>query len=612
MKNFLISLCIIVVLLLPVTGCQEEDSGPADYTINFDLGYEGAADAPAAVKVKSGQSLGDKFPADPQRDDYEFDAWYAGGEKYTASTPVRKNITLLANWRALPPAEAELFKNISLITPFKDYEHGNPLMTQDFGADPNMLEWDGRLYVYMTADSLRWSGGQVIEHNYGTITSLRVLSTTDLVNWTQHPELKRVDISGTIGWLTNIWAPSLAVKEINGTKKIFLYFANSGGSVGVISAENPLGPWTSPLSTSFINSSTPGVTNIPDWPDPVWIFDPSVLVNDDGKAYIYFGGGTPAGGPAETYESNHPRPKTMRSAQLGADMISLVPNSVVPIDLPYTFEASEINKINGRYYFSYSTNPQVNHYASDPQGRFPEAALIGDSFAIAYADSANPLGPWNFRGAVLHNPGKMFDHPYNNNHHKIFQYKNKWYILYHTKILMKAMNQKSDPVINMDYNYRSTNIDAVSFSAEGRIRLVEGTRTGIEQVGSFNPFNVTDASTMAVQAGITTEEYELSGTKRMRVNNISDGDWIAVKGVDFGGQSASKFWCRITPPSAGVAVIQIRQGGLDGKAVGYVVINSGSESTTIEADLLQKMIGKTDIVFVFHGGGLKFEQWQFK
>ena len=505
------------------------------------------------------------------------------------------------------PEEAKLFVDLALAAPLKSYSHHNPVMTQNFGADPNVLEWDGRLYLYMTADSLTGTSqppsGQSGPNDYGYIKSLRVLSTADMVNWTQHPEITISGIGGTSSYISNLWAPALAVKNDGASRKIFLYFSNSGGGTGVISADHPLGPWTSPRSSNLITGSTPNMSGVP---NP---FDPAVLVDDNGRAYLYVGGGTPPGGNVNDFTSNHPNPDNIRAVELNADMISLN-GAPVRITLPFTFEASEINKINGRYYYSYSSNPQVNHYATRPE-QFPAAVVLGDTMSIGYAISDDPLGPYTLQGAVLYNPGRMFSLPYNNNHHKIFMFKGKWFIAYHSKLLMAALNNVAGMSIDLnERNYRSVNIDAVTVREDGTIDLVTGTRNGVAQLGSFNPYRTVSAATMGVMAGISTAEYQPeTGQRAMKVTNIDSGDWLALYGVNFGSPGAKKFSCRVTPPQNGFGVIQIRQDSLDGKPVGYAVINPGQEEITV--DLLSTVTGMRDLVFVFYGSGYDFEEWRF-
>ena len=47
------------------------------------------------------------------------------------------------------------------------------------------------------------------------------------------------------------WAPAAAHKTINGKDKFFLYFANGGGGIGVLTADSPIGPWTDPLGKAL-------------------------------------------------------------------------------------------------------------------------------------------------------------------------------------------------------------------------------------------------------------------------------------------------------------------------------------------------------------------------
>lgn len=72
-------------------------------------------------------------------------------------------------------------------------------------------------------------------------------------------------------------------KKINGKDKFFLYFANSGGGIGVLTADSPIGPWTDPIGKPLVTPSTPGMSGV------VWLFDPAVFVDDDGTGYMYAG-----------------------------------------------------------------------------------------------------------------------------------------------------------------------------------------------------------------------------------------------------------------------------------------------------------------------------------
>lgn len=81
---------------------------------------------------------------------------------------------------------AAYFEDMVTAEAYKGLEDANPLMTQRFGADPYAMEYDGRVYFYMTADAFEYQGGEVMENTYGRIRQINVISTADMVNFTDH------------------------------------------------------------------------------------------------------------------------------------------------------------------------------------------------------------------------------------------------------------------------------------------------------------------------------------------------------------------------------------------------------------------------------------------
>lgn len=72
---------------------------------------------------------------------------------------------------------------------------------------------------------------------------------------------------------------------IDGKPKFFLYFANNGSGIGVLTADSPTGPWTDPLGKELISRSTPNCGNV------AWLFDPAVYYDEEtDEAYLFFGG----------------------------------------------------------------------------------------------------------------------------------------------------------------------------------------------------------------------------------------------------------------------------------------------------------------------------------
>ena len=183
----------------------------------------------------------------------------------------------------------KIFESVLPEKAYKEIGNHNPVMTQRFGADPYAMVYDGRVYLYMTCDEpMRDENGEILENDYSNIYKINVISSADLVNWTDHGSVYAASKNGAATWGNNSWAPAAACKEIDGKMRFFLYFANSGNGIAVLTSDSPTGPFTDPLGEALISRATPTCAEV------TWLFDPAVLMDDDGSAYIYFGGGIPS------------------------------------------------------------------------------------------------------------------------------------------------------------------------------------------------------------------------------------------------------------------------------------------------------------------------------
>lgn len=173
--------------------------------------------------------------------------------------------------------------------------NSNPLIDHHLGADPFALTYNGRVYIYMSSDDYEYnSDGTIKDNSFANLNKISVISSADMVNWTDHGAIPAAGANGANGgqgiakWAGASWAPSAAVKKINGKDKFFLYFANGGGGIGVLTADSPTGPWTDPIGKALVTPNTPGMSGV------VWLFDPALFVDDDGTGYLYAGGGVRA------------------------------------------------------------------------------------------------------------------------------------------------------------------------------------------------------------------------------------------------------------------------------------------------------------------------------
>ncbi len=141
---------------------------------------------------------------------------------------------------------------------------GNPLFP-GWWADPEIHIFEGRYYIYPT-----WSD------EYEKQTYFEAFTSTDLTNW---KSVGRILDFADVPWSTNraAWAPSAA--ERNG-KYYFYFSAGDGAGLGVGVSDSPAGPFVDALGHPLIAEYHFGAQPI----------DAHAFVDDDGQAYLYYGG----------------------------------------------------------------------------------------------------------------------------------------------------------------------------------------------------------------------------------------------------------------------------------------------------------------------------------
>lgn len=461
--------------------------------------------------------------------------------------------------------------------------NSNPLIDYDYGADPFALVYDGRVYLYMTADQYEYdTEGNLIDNTYQLINKLHVISSDDMVNWTDHGFIQVAGPDGVAKWANFSWAPAVAYKQIDGVDKFFLYFCNSGGGIGVLEGESPVGPWKDPNGKALIDGSTPGVQGVP------WIFDPAVMVDDDGTGYLAFGGGVP--------EGQDLNPKSARIVKLADNMTSLANDADgVPqmIDAPCMFEDGGIHKANGKYYYTYCSNFSGDHSAVDG---YPGYGII------CYMVSDDPMGPYTYGGEILQNPSYYFNVG-GNNHHALFEFNGTTYITYHAQTLGKALG--------IEKGYRSTHINEVEYYENGEIKPITANMKGVSQLKAFSPYSEVAGTTIGWNSGIAPRDL---GGNNMVLSSINNGDWLAIGGVDFGENGAETFEAEVAGLAGGR--IELRLDSPDGEVIGTLDVESrnGDEFTTLSCSV-ENAVGEHTLFFVYSGEGedelMEVQSWQF-
>jgi len=284
-------------------------------------------------------------------------------------------------------------------SPFSRAVHGtgNPIMADGdyYSADPAPVVVGDTLYILAGRDEAP------AEINDFVMKEWQLLATKDPASheWRHYPGI--LAPHNLFAWAEPDGA--YAGQIIEGTDKRFYLYApvreaNSKNedpfAIGVAVADSPLGPWHDAHPAGpIISQSTPDHNQIEN-------IDPTVMKDDDGRIYLYWG----------TF--GH-----LRGSELAPDMVTPRGPIVDVKTLDGFFEAPWLMKRKDTYYMIYADNQ------AGPDSPCTKAVYHA---CIAYGTSPSPLGPWQYRGVILDPVSSTTSHP------GAVEFKGKWYLVYHT------------------------------------------------------------------------------------------------------------------------------------------------------------------------------------
>ncbi|HLP07857.1 MAG TPA: family 43 glycosylhydrolase [Opitutaceae bacterium] len=348
-------------------------------------------------------------------------------------------------------------------------EGANPFLPgYEYIPDGEPRVYGDRVYLYGSHDhagSERFCG-----------YTLKVWSAplTDLNEWTDHGiALSTRDVGGRkddIPWSDyEFYAPEMVASG----GQYYLFAQVLGAPCAVAVGDSPTGPFTV-VSTIKAPAGTPATFG--GWGQ---YFDPGVLVDDDGKVYLYWGGGRSYMAQLNPENLTEVLPGTLRE-------------DVIPREAPFEYqEGPSPRKINGLYYLVYARG-----------------------LDLAYATSDKPTGPFAYRGAIVSQRGGAHG---GNIHGGLAQINGQWYVFYH--------RQTNNTVFS-----RRACAERITILADGTIPSVEQTSLGFEE--SLNPYKVTQADIACVFRG---GSYVTELDKRTQlVTGNKHGSVVGYKYFDFG------------------------------------------------------------------------------
>ena len=401
---------------------------------------------------------------------------------------------------------------------------GNPFIQHIYTADPSAHVFEDKIYVYPSHDQTNANGFNMRDYH--------VFSSSDLFTWEDHGVALDVD---DVSWAKEyMWAPDCVYKD----GMYYFYFPakdhQGNFKIGVATSQSPAGPFmpeNDPIQGSFS-------------------VDPAVFIDDDGQAYMYFGGDGDGGQSTpwvakldETMKEFNTAPKRVSGAR-------------------YWFEACWVHKIDGIYYLSYSTGTYHPNY---PQ-----------SSAIAYATATDPMGPFTYQGIVN---GTVTGWT---NHHSTVEFKGQWYLFYHSSDLSGGNTVK-----------RSICAEYLHFNNDGSIRKVKQTKQGI---GSYDGLERIEAENYSETVGAAKQENNDGGLHVA----LDTNDTIVFYKVDFKEEQVNFIELRIASDADG-DVIEIIKDNHDVLGEIQVINTGGFDKWHTLSGPIKSITGKTKIGLIFKG-----------
>jgi hypothetical protein len=424
----------------------------------------------------------------------------------------------------------------------------NPVVQTCFTADPAPMVYSNTVYLYTSHDEDDASGFKMVDW--------KCFSTTDMVNWTDHGSIASLK---TFSWANNnAWAPQCI--ERNGKFYIYCPVSQRNGqmAIGVAVSTNAFGPFTDPLGKPLVSGS----------------YDPTIFIDDDGQAYLYWGGNGPC-----------------YYVKLKEDMISLA-DTIHTASIDFTGTPREASYTEGPWLWK-----EKNHYyLSWASHCCPEG--------IGYGMSDSPTGPWKCMGTIM-DPNKLSS----GNHPGILDFKGKSYVFGFNYTLNWELT-------DVHRERRSVCVAEMTYNDDGTIKKVPWwTPAGVPPAGTFNPFTQVEAATICYERGVRTRPRD-GDQQGVYVSATENGAYIKIRSVDFGDNGAASFLASVAGVTGG-ATIALRLDNETGTQIGTLKVKSTGalDKWETQSCRITGARGVHDLFLKFFGSGtplVNLDWWKFE
>ncbi|OFY66978.1 MAG: alpha-N-arabinofuranosidase [Bacteroidetes bacterium RBG_13_42_15] len=367
----------------------------------------------------------------------------------------------------------------------------NPIIRDQFSADPSARVFNGMVYLYPSHDILAREGRG--RPGWFCMEDYHLFSSSNLTDWTDHGVIVS---QNKVNWVDSttfsMWAPDCIAR--NG--KYYFYFpanvkasSGRGFGIGVAVADNPAGPYT-PQPEPIIN---------------VRGIDPCPFIDKDGQAYIY-------------YSLNK-----IFAAKLKDNMLELASEPEVIGDLPTKglIEGPYLFERNGIYYMTY---PHVQNKIE----------------RLEYAISDNPMGPFKVTGVIMDElPMGCWT-----NHQSIIEFNNQWYLFYHDNDLSPKFDKN-----------RSVRIDSLFFNEDCTIQKVTPTFRGVGVTCALKNIEIDRYSHKSETGASVAFLDTINTFNGWKTILDSQNSWISYNTVDFGSKELGSVQVKASSQAGGTLQI---------------------------------------------------------
>ena len=341
--------------------------------------------------------------------------------------------------------------------------------------------------------------------------------------------------------------------------------------IGVGVSDKATGPFVDAIGKPLVDEG--------DWND----IDPTVFIDDDGQAYLYFGN------------------PNLRYVKLNEDMLSydttIGKKGIESIDMNESGFGPKVTE-NGKVsrQCSYGEGPWFYKRGSLYYMVYAAFGPKGGNEHLAYSTSKSPTGPWEYQDVIMPSQGYCYT-----NHPGVVDFMGHSYLFYHDQKLKGGGNY-----------HRSVSVEEFKYNEDGTFPTLNMTEDGPAPIAKLDPYQWTEAETYAKGTNV---ESEGNGTVGVNLCDIKNGSTIKVKNVDFGEKSAVSFRAAIA--SEKKATMELHLDSAGGPLIGTLSIdNTGGEYIfKILSTDITNATGIHDLYMVFKGEDkvslAKFDHWRF-